>query len=88
MNIDFVHPDHSLFIDWQYELWRQQIVEAEKNSPELSYFRKTPERTRSDSDNKPSPVGLQLKALRTAGFIEVECHYRNGLFAVYTGRKR
>ena len=87
INIDFIYPDHQVFIDWQYELWRQQIVETEKYSPELSYFRDAPERTRGDSDNKPSPLGLQLKALRSAGFLEVECHYRNGLFAVYTGRR-
>jgi tRNA (cmo5U34)-methyltransferase len=87
LNIDSVLPDHSVFSDWLTELWRDQIIELEKvHRPPVSY-RDTPERALNDPDNKFSTLAAQLKALKAAGFIEVECHYRNGRFAVYTGRK-
>ena len=87
LNIDTVLPDQTVFTDWHYELWRDQIREAERRSHPPKSFEGEPDEAKGSADNKLSTLGAQMKALRAAGFVEVDCHYRNGIFAVYTGRK-
>ena len=39
------------------------------------------------SMNKPDKLGNQLKALEEAGFLDVDCYFKNGIFAVFGGKK-
>jgi SAM-dependent methyltransferase len=39
------------------------------------------------STNKPDTLGNQLKALEKAGFKDVDCYYKNGIFTVFGGKK-
>ena len=39
------------------------------------------------SMNKPDTLGNQLKALEEAGFSDVDCYFKNGIFAVVGGKK-
>ena len=87
LNIDVVLPDEEMLTGWVIELWRDQILEAERRESPARSCRDVPEEAWNNPDNKYATLGLQLKALRTAGFIEVDCHYRNGIFGIYTGRK-
>ena len=87
LNIDVMLPDEEILTGWVIELWRDQILEAERRSPATRSCRDVPEEAWNNPDNKYATLGWQLKALRTAGFIEVDCHYRNGIFGIYTGRK-
>jgi serine/threonine protein kinase len=87
LNIDVVLPDQELLTGWLIELWRDQILEAERRGCPPRTCRNVPEESWNNPDNKYATLGLQLKALRTAGFTEVDCHYRNGIFGIYTGRK-
>jgi tRNA (cmo5U34)-methyltransferase len=88
LNIDATLPDDEMFNGWHLALWRDQIVELEKlRLSTTPSYRGIPDQAWNDPDNKFGPLGTQLKALRAAGFADVECHYRNGLFVLYTGRK-
>ena len=80
-------PDEPAFADWHYELWREWIVQIEKHTRPGQSFRHKPDEARANPDNKLSPLTTQLRALRAASFMDVECHYRNGIFAIYCGRK-
>ena len=87
VNIDTVLPDEPVFADWHYDLWREWIVESERIVRSEQSFRQKPDEARANPDNKLSPLTAQLRALRAASFVDVECHYRNGIFAIYSGRK-
>ena len=87
VNVDTVLPDEPVFADWHYHLWREWIVETEKHLRPAQSFRDKPGEARANPDNQLSPLTTQLKALRAANFVDVECHYRNGIFAIYCGRK-
>lgn len=39
------------------------------------------------STNRPDTVESQMQALRGAGFADVDCYYKNGIFAAFGGRK-
>lgn len=86
LNADTVLPDETVFTDWQYELWREWILETEKHRPRPDSLRDIPDEARGNPDNKSSRLASQLNALRRAGFDNVDCLYRNGIFAVYGGR--
>jgi tRNA (cmo5U34)-methyltransferase len=47
----------------------------------------TPEDARKKPENQYETLADQLRWLEEAGFTEVECHYRRGLFGIYSGRK-
>lgn len=38
------------------------------------------------SMNKPDALEDQLEALRETGFRDVDCYYKNGIFAVFGGK--
>jgi len=42
---------------------------------------------RRDPDNKFCALNGQLNSLRSVGFVDVECLYRNGIYVLYCGRK-
>lgn len=86
LNVDCALPDESFFTDWQYELWRDWILETEKHRPRPDSLRDVPDKARRNPDNQLSRLAPQLNALRRAGFEDVDCLYRNGIFVVYGGR--
>ena len=63
-------------------LWRSAAVEQGASDEEI---RSTEERMRAM--DKPSTVGEQLNWLKEVGFVDVDCHYKNGQFAVFGGMK-
>jgi tRNA (cmo5U34)-methyltransferase len=87
VNIDLTLPDQDALTGWMLELWRDQILEAERRKTPPRSCRTAPDQAWNDPDNKYAKLGSQLKALRAAGFIEVDCLYRNGLFGIYSGRR-
>ena len=36
---------------------------------------------------KPDTPDSQLKALIEAGFLDVDCHFKNGIFAAFGGKR-
>lgn len=86
LNIEAALPDDAAFTEWYYGLWREWIARRSQMLGLGSRFQNVPRQARENPDNQYSPLGRQLADLTAAGFVDVGCHYRNGLFAIYSGR--
>jgi len=87
LNMDVALLQHPEFTDWHYALWQEWIDLRSQRLGLNDAFKKVPQQARENPDNKYSPLSEQLEDLSWAGFKAVECHYKNGLFAIYTGQK-
>jgi len=87
LNVDVVLPDGSLYEDWFYDLWGECIIDRQKRWSLEEDHSGVPSRARENPENQYESLGSQLRTLRNAGFADVECFYRYGLFGVYGGRK-
>ena len=87
MNIEAVLPNHAAFTEWYYQLWQEWITRRSQMLGLGGKFEDVPKQARENPDNQYSPLGGQLADLAAAGFAEVDCHYKNGIFAIYTGRR-
>ncbi len=85
LNIDTVFPDHSLFTDWYYAVWQEWVDQRDRRLGLRGAFQDIAAKARQNPDNQLSALSDQLQALRSAGFQNVECHYKNGLFAIFGG---
>lgn len=87
LNIDTVLPDDSIFTDWYYEHWQAWVDERDRTFDLKGAFKEISHQARTNPDNKLSPLCVQLELLRAAGLQSVDCHYKNGLFTVFGGRR-
>ena len=91
LNIDVVKPPSNR-VEWlQFDLWRDWIEETltkSGRSSEVEKFRETPEMYKNNEENKPSELWHQMGLLSKAGFVDVDCHYKYGIFAVFGGAKQ
>ncbi|MFO1519868.1 MAG: methyltransferase domain-containing protein [bacterium] len=81
LNAEFVRASSSAVQERYWSLWIKKKQEAGLSEEEI---RQSLKRTEIDI---LAPVEDQLAWLREAGFEEVECHYRQYLFAVFGGKK-
>jgi tRNA (cmo5U34)-methyltransferase len=87
LNLDVVLPSAPSHEEWYYSLWREWIERHQEENGISKDFRHIPSRARAGPENHYDTLKDQLDALQQAGFAEVECHCRFGLFGIYTGRK-
>jgi tRNA (cmo5U34)-methyltransferase len=87
MNIEATLSDHVAFTEWYYRLWQEWIDRRSQLLGLGDKFHDMPRKARENPDNKYSPLAEQLADLADTGFVDVECHYKNGIFAIYTGRR-
>jgi len=87
INLDVVRPDSAAYEDWFYELWAEWIAERQQRLRLAQDFSRVPAEGRNRPENKYELLGAQLQMLREAGFADVDCFYRYGLFGIYGGRK-
>jgi ubiquinone/menaquinone biosynthesis C-methylase UbiE len=87
LNIEATLPDHPVFTEWYYELWREWIRERSRHLALGDRYDDIPKQARENPDNQYSSMADQLEDLRDARFREAECHYKNGVFAIYTARR-
>ena len=87
MNIEAVLPEHATLTEWYHQLWREWILRRGQLLGLGDRFADVPQKSQENPDNHYSPLGEQLADLTAAGFKDVECHYKNGIFAIYTGRR-
>jgi tRNA (cmo5U34)-methyltransferase len=81
MNIEAVLPDHAAFTEWFYDLWQEWVICRGQMLGLGGKFHDVLKRARENPDNQYSPLGEQLADLTAAGFDDVECHCKNGVFA-------
>ena len=94
LNIETVKAPTDVLESWYRVLWREWIKENEtrmriendklNNKQSFEYL---PEQYKNNPDNHPDTLERQLNSLKTIGFKNVDCHYKYGIFAIYSGEK-
>lgn len=88
MNIDVVLPPAEALDGWYMRLWQEWIGEQKTlRGIDGEYFDDVVRRYKDNTDNKPDTLEEQLAALKEIGFKEVDCNYKYGVFAIYSGKK-
>ena len=88
LNVDVVLAPSDALEQWYLLLWKQWIDERTSFlGIEGSHYGDIIRRYKGNNDNKPDTLAAQLDALLTIGFEDVDCFYKNGIFAVYGGKK-
>lgn len=87
VQLDVARPTAARHEEWYYDLWREWIAQHQEESGVSVDFQQVPSVARARPENHYHTLEDQLDALKRAGFAEVECHCRYGLFAVYSGMK-
>jgi len=90
INYDVVQPPSSRSEEWQFTMWRDWMNEqlaASGRAAELGKHDGLPDLYKSKPDNRPSPLIDQLQALEKAGFRDVDCFFKYGIFALFGGTK-
>ena len=89
LNLDVVLPPSEEIGGWYCVLWKNWMqnmvdqfgVHDEKPDDIINRY-KDPA-----SMNNPDTLEAQLTALKEAGFRDVDCYYKNGIFTIFGGRK-
>lgn len=88
LNIDVVLAPSDALEKWYLLLWKQWIDERKSFlGIEDSQFDDIAGRYKDNTDNKPDTLDMQLTALQTIGFKDVDCFYKYGIFTMYGGKK-
>lgn len=88
LNIDVVLAPSDALEKWYLLLWKQWIDERKSFlGIEGSQYDDIAGRYKDNTDNKPDTLDMQLNALQTIGFKDVDCFYKYGIFTMYGGKK-
>ncbi len=88
VNIDVVLAPSETLEHWYLRIWREWIDERKAElGIKGDRFSDITERYKQLEENKPDTLEDQLSALREAGFKDVDCHYKYGIFTMYGGGK-
>lgn len=89
VNIDAVLPPSDELEGWYFSGWREWMQKMfdrndvkDEGPDDIIRRYKDPA-----SMNRPDTLEDQLGALKDAGFSEVDCYYKNGIFTVFGGKK-
>ncbi|MCX5717739.1 MAG: class I SAM-dependent methyltransferase [Nitrospirae bacterium] len=89
INIDVVLPPSKELESWYFSIWRDWLGHM------MSCYNVTDEvpedlikRYKDPSSmNKPDTLSDQLKSLEKAGFLDVDCYFKNGIFVIFGGKR-
>ena len=87
VNIDVVFSPTENLEGWYLLLWKEHIREVQTRLKLEGNYEDIVERYRSNTDNQPDTLTAQLNALKSAGFEEVDCFYKYGIFTIFGGKK-
>ncbi len=86
--IDVVRAPASPIEEWQIELWKEGAIEQGHSSEIEDIFTKMVQQYMAEGHYCNVDTLLsQMNALREAGFQDVDCFYKRGMFAMYGGKK-
>ncbi len=86
LNLDVGLSDDAALTEWHFARWREQVAAQQARVAKSKLPPDLVERVRRDPDNQFSTITSQLNSMRSAGFVEVECLHRDGIFVLYCGR--
>ncbi len=88
LNIDLVRAGQEELEEWYMGLWREWIEERKRSlGIEEDIFGDILRRYKENEDNRPDTLGDQLAMLTDAGFIQVDCYYKYGIFTIFGGKR-
>ena len=87
VNIDVVFSPTENLEGWYLLLWKEHIREVQTRLKLEGNYEDIVERYKSNTDNQPDALTVQLEALKSAGFEEVDCFYKYGIFTIFGGWK-
>jgi tRNA (cmo5U34)-methyltransferase len=90
INADVVLPPSREIEEWYFVIWKQWM---QKMMNKLNLRDEKPEDVIKKfkdplSTNSPDTLEAQLETLKNAGFSDVDCYYKNGIFALFGGIKK
>ncbi|MBI5459468.1 methyltransferase domain-containing protein [Methanobacterium sp.] len=87
LNIETVKAPTDELESWYRVLWSEWIEENQVKLDVKKSFEYLPEQYKDNPDNNPDKLQMQLNALESAGFSQVDCYYKYGIFSIYGGMK-
>jgi len=87
LNIETVKAPTDELESWYRVLWSEWIGENQVKLDVKKSFEYLPEQYKDNPDNNPDKLQMQLNALESAGFSQVDCYYKYGIFSIYGGMK-
>ena len=88
VNIDVVLAPSEKLEQWYLALWKEWIDERKRTLGITgSQFDGIIKQYKDAEENKPDTLNDQLNALTAAGFKDVDCYYKYGIFTIFGGRR-
>lgn len=88
VNIDVILAPSDTLEQWYLSLWKDWIDERKRSLGLTGYqFDGIIQQYKDNKDNKPDTLDSQLDALHRAGFHDVDCYYKYGIFTMFGGIK-
>jgi tRNA (cmo5U34)-methyltransferase len=88
VNIDVVLAPSETLEQWYLALWKEWIDERKRSLGITGdQFDGIIQQYKDAEENKPDTLHDQLKALSIAGFKDVDCYYKYGIFTMFGGRR-
>ncbi|MGD0886480.1 MAG: methyltransferase [Thermodesulfovibrionales bacterium] len=88
-DIDVVLPPSEELEGWYFAIWKDWLTHMMSRNKIKDEVPEDVIRRYKDpsSMNKPETLSNQLRALESAGFVDVDCYFKNGIFVVFGGEK-
>ncbi len=84
--IDVVLAPAEQLEQWYLSLWREWIDgRARDLGLDGGRFESVIDGYKDNKDNKPDTLDSQLEALQSAGFYDIDCYYKYGIFTMFGG---
>jgi len=88
VNIDVVLAPSEALEKWYLALWKDWIDERKQSLGIAGdQFNGIVQQYKDTEENKPDTLNDQLNALNAAGFKDVDCYYKYGIFAMFGGQR-
>ncbi|MGO9014735.1 MAG: class I SAM-dependent methyltransferase [Dissulfurispiraceae bacterium] len=90
VDVDAILPPSEELEQWYFAIWKDWLTRMMDRYNIKDEVPDDPIKRYKDpsSMNKPDTLGNQLRALESAGFVDVDCYFKNGAFAVFGGKKQ
>lgn len=86
VHYDVVLPPSEDLEKWYLNLW-EEWINACSPEEQLEKLLETPKQYKGNPDNMPDSLDAQLEVLQDAGFHNVDCFYRYGIFSLFGGSR-
>jgi tRNA (cmo5U34)-methyltransferase len=88
-DIDVVLPPSEELEGWYFAIWKDWLTHMMSRNKIKDEVPEDVIRRYKDpsSMNKPETLSNQLRALESAGFVDVDCYFKNGIFVEFGGEK-